>query len=232
MTSALVRTAVSAVCITSLAGCGASAATPRNSTGATPTTGPALATCGQLTPSTGVLRDVLQVHLSGPTTLPTGSDFDATVTASMRPSAHQRAASLTTGAPVPLVIARGNAIVGQYAGAVAGVGLSATITPAHPFSVPASVSLRGCPHRPVDLTDPDRSRKPLPPGHYTLYAYVDDLSGNDSAKYGSLRSEPFQITVTEQGTQPAGSVRRPPQTAPHSDLGQETPGTRPPGPKV
>ncbi len=210
MTPAVVRTAVSAVCIASLAGCGGSAATPRNSTGATPTTGPALTTCGQLTPSTGVLRDILRIHLSGPTTLPTGSEFDVTVTASMRPGAHQPAVSFTTGAPVHLVITRGNAIVGQYEGAVGGVGLSGTVTPAHPYQlpVPASVSLRGCPYRPVDTTDPDRTRKPLPPGRYTVYAYVDDLSGNDPVKYGSLRSEPFQITITEQGAQPAGSVHR------------------------
>lgn len=186
MTPVLVRAVASAAFVVAMAGC----------TG--PGTGSSLPTCGAVTPSTGLLRDVLQVQLSGPATLATGSQFRGAVTVSLRPGVDRRQVSLTSGAPVREVIARGTDVVGQYEGAVGRVGIPAVITPDRPFRFrePGSVLLSDCPHRPVDGVDPDGSRKPLPPGHYTVYAYVDDLSGHSTSDYGVLRSQPFEITLT------------------------------------
>lgn len=184
------RTVAGGACVVALVGC----AGP----GTAPGTAPSLPTCGTVAPSTGLLRDVLQVGLSGPGTLATGSVLHATVTVSLRPGVKPNQVSLTSGAPVPLVITRGTDVVGQYEGAVAGVGIGAVITAGRPFRFPepASVLLRGCPRRPVDHTAPDETRKPLPPGRYTVYAYVDDLSGHGTSDYGVLRGQPFDLTVT------------------------------------
>lgn len=197
MTTAAGRATVVLAVIAGLAGCATSGSSPAKS----PTAAPSLATCGQLTATTGALRDVVEVRLSGPHTLPTGADFAATVTVSLRADAKQATVSLMTGAPVLPVIVRGTDIVGEYEGAVGGVGLSGTITRAHPYRFPkqATVSLRGCPHRPVDPVAPDATRRPLPPGRYTVYAYIDDESSRD----GEVRSEPFDLTVTAATTQPA-----------------------------
>lgn len=190
MSTVLLRTVAGAVCVVALVGC------------ATPSTAPvaaaSLPTCGKVTPSTGLLRDILQVRLSGPHTLATGSVFHATVTVSVRRGVKPKQVSLTSSAPVPLVIARGTDVVGRDEGAVAGVGIDAVITAARPFRYrqPASVLLRGCPRRPVDNTAPDETRKPLPPGHYTVYAHVDDMSGVGTSTDGVLLSQPFDLTVT------------------------------------
>jgi len=106
--------------------------------------------------------------------------------------------SLTSGLPVPLVITRETRVVGRYERAVGGVGIPAVITAGRPFDFrePASVLLRGCPRLPVDGNAPDASRTPLPPGHYTVYADVDDLSGHGPSDYGVLLSQPFDLTVT------------------------------------
>lgn len=155
-----------------------------------------LPTCGRIAASTGPLRDVLEVRLSGPHTLPVGTDFAATVTVSLRSGSRRDTAHLVTGVPVNPVIARAGNIVGAYRGAVGGVGLSATITRTRPyrFPEPATVSLRGCPRRGVDPDASNSTRQLLPPGKYTVYASVEDSTGN-------LRSEPFDLTVTAPTTE-------------------------------
>lgn len=200
MTPVLVRTAAGVACAATLAGCTASAPLPVAgvSSPAVTTTASPLKTCGQVTPSTGVLGKVLQVRLSGPSRLASGSIFHGTVTVSLRPGVNRHEVNLTSGAPILPVIARGADVVGRYEGAVGGVGIGATVRVDRPFHFPtsSSVLLRGCPDRPIDGMAPDQSRKPLPAGPYTIYAYVDDYSGNDTSKYGVLRSQPFGITVT------------------------------------
>ena len=185
-----------------MAGCAASSSlqtgVPGSPSPVAPTHKGSLETCGQVTPSTGQLRDVLQVRLAGPSELATGSVFHATVTVSLQPGTGRSSVFLSSGGPVLPVIARGTDVVGQYEGGVGGVGLSAAITASRPYRIPteSSVLLRGCPDRPVDTVDPDGSRKLLPPGHYTIYAYVADYSGNDASKYGVIWSQPLNITVT------------------------------------
>jgi len=199
-----VRTVVGAACVVVLAGCGSTtAAAPRPSAGAPSASGhsAALKTCGRVTHSTGILRNVLQVHLSGPSRLVTGSLFNGTVTVSLRPGVKAKKVFLSSGAPILAVITQGTDVVGAYEGAVGGVGISATVTAGRPYHFPAyygsaSVLLRGCPDLPINPTAPDKSRKLLPPGRYLIYAYVDDMSGNDTSKYGALRSQPLTITVT------------------------------------
>lgn len=200
MTAVRVRTAASVACAVTLAGCAASAplGPAGGSSPAVTTVASPLRTCGRVTPSTGALRDVLDVRLSGPSRLVTGSIFHGTVTVSLRPGVNRSEVTLTSGAPVLPVIARGADVVGQYEGAVGGVGIGAAVRVDRPFRFPtsSSVLLRGCPDRPVDGMAPDRSREPLPAGSYTIYAYVDDYSGDDTSKYGVLRSQPFGVTVT------------------------------------
>lgn len=110
---------------------------------------------------------------------------------------------LSSGAPILPVITQGTDVVGAYEGAVGGVGVSATVTAGRPYHFPgsdssASVLLRGCPNLPINPTVPDTTRKLLPAGRYVIYAYVDDMSGNDTSKYGALRSQPLTMTVTSK----------------------------------
>ena len=162
---------------------------------ALPAAAKSLRTCGTITPSTGIHRRLLTVKLAGPARLVTGRMFKGSITVYLRPRAARSSVRLMSGAPVLPVIARGNQIVGQYEGGVGGVGIEGTVTKKHPFRFPgpygrADVLLRGCPKH-VDPRYPDRSRKLLPPGHYTLYAYIED----DGGKNGYLLSQPFPIVV-------------------------------------
>lgn len=210
--ASLVWSAAGAVSIVFLAGCGSTVAAaphgsrPSGHPAVTQTVSPssqptAQKTCGRVTPSTGLLRNVLQVHLSGPSRLVTGSLFKGVVTVSLRPGAKPKEVFLNSGAPILPVITRGAQVVGAYEGGVGGVGIEATVAAGRPYHFPAyyssaSVLLRACPDQPIDPVAPDRSRKLLPPGRYVIYAYVDDMSGNDTSKYGVLRSQPLTITVT------------------------------------
>lgn len=201
-----VWTVAGAACVVVLAGCGSTtAAAPRPSAGAPSASGhsAALKTCGRVTSSTGILRNVLQVHLSGPSRLVTGSLFKGTVTVSLRPGVTTKKVFLSSGAPILPVVTQGTDVVGAYEGGVAGVGISAAVTAGRPYHFPAyyssaSVLLRGCPDLPINPTAPDKSRKLLPPGRYLIYAYVDDMSGSDTSKNGVLRSQPLTLTVTSK----------------------------------
>lgn len=65
----------------------------------------------------------------------------------LRPGATKHQVSLRSGAPVPLVVARGTDVVGEDEG---GVGVPAIVTAGRPYRLdPASILLRGCPHRPI-----------------------------------------------------------------------------------
>lgn len=118
VTAALVRTAAGAACVVTLARYASEA-----------TTSASLKTCGRAIPSTGVLRNVLEVHLSGPSELTTDSPFGGTVTVSLRPGVNRHAVSLGSGSPILPIITRGTDVVGQYEGAAGGVGIPATVTP-------------------------------------------------------------------------------------------------------
>ena len=186
MRSVLLRAVTGVVCVVVGAGC------------AGPGSGSSLRTCGEVPASTGVLRDVLDVHLAGPGEVASGSEFRGTVTVSLRSGVTPRQVSLSSGAPLQVVIARGTDVVGQYEGAVAGVGVIGAVSAGQPyrFRQPAIVLVRGCPRRPVDGAKPDDSRKLLPPGRYSVYAYIDDFSADSTSDDGVLRSQPFAITVT------------------------------------
>lgn len=163
--------------------------------------GTALRTCGKVTASTGVHRKVLTVHLNGPTVMASGQTFHGTVTVSLTRGSTLRSVALTTGSPEPAIIARGRAIVGQWAGGVAGVGYYGVIRPGHPYEFPhdpdsTSVLLRGCAGR-VDPVNPDATRKLLPPGLYTLYVYIED---DGPGPNGYLLSQPHPLTVTARPT--------------------------------
>lgn len=210
--ASLVWSAAGAASIVFLAGCGSTVTAvphgsrPSRHPAVTRTVSPssqptAQKTCGRVTPSTGILRNVLQVHLSGPSRLVTGSLFKGVVTVSLRPGAKTKQVFLNSGDPILPVITRGAFVMGAYEGAGGGRGVEATVAAGRPYRfgtsfTSGSVLLRGCPDQPVDSADPDRSRKLLAPGRYVIYAYVDDLSGNNTSKYGVLRSQPLAITVT------------------------------------
>lgn len=192
-----------------LAGCAAAAgAAAGPSPKATPTaptsvraTATALRTCGKVTSSTGVHRKVLTVRLNGPTVMATGQTFHGTVTVSLTPGSRQRSVALTTGSPALPVIAQGTAIVGAYEGGVAGVGYSGVIRPGHPYHFPPDryatfVLLRDCPTQ-VDPIHPDRTRKILPPGRYTLYVSIED---DGPGPNGVLLSQPHPLTITARIT--------------------------------
>lgn len=155
-----------------------------------------LRSCGTVTPSTGAQRGLLDVRLSGPAHVVTGQVFHTAITVYLRPHTGRTSVTLSTGGPVLPLIAQGRRIVGQYERAVAGVGLIGTVTARHPYRFAGefgamSILVRGCPTTPVDPMDPDSSRTLLPPGRYTVYAWIeDDIGGN-----GYLRSDPFTLTV-------------------------------------
>lgn len=187
-----------------VAGCGSAttptpAASPITAKAATaPTLSAArtLPSCGTVTGSTGAQRGLLDVRIGGPAHLVTGQVFHTTVTVFLRPHTGHTSVTLMTGGPVLPVIAQGTRIVGAYEGGVAGVGLFGTITARHPYRFvgefgAASILLRGCPPNPVDSMHPDRGRKLLPPGRYTLYVWIED----DIGRNGHLRSDPFTLTV-------------------------------------
>lgn len=153
---------------------------------------PVLRSCGSVAASTGVHRRLLEVRLNGPTHVVTGQVFHGGITVYRRPHTGHRAVTLTTAAPALPVIASGTRIVGQYVGLVPQVRLVGSVAPRHPYRFPgksraASVLLRGCPTH-VTLSHPDRSRRLLPPGRYTLYVSILDQGGY-------LRSDPFTLTV-------------------------------------
>lgn len=158
-----------------------------------------LRTCGKVTGSTGVHRGQLTVRLSGPSVMATGQTFHGTVTVSLTSGSSRRAVTLMSGAPALPVITRGTAVVGQYQGGVGGVGLAGTVAVGHPFTLPfgsGTVLLRGCPTT-VDPAHPDRTRKLLPPGRYTLYVSIEDDSPGHG---GNLLSQPHPITLTARPT--------------------------------
>jgi hypothetical protein len=164
-------------------------------------TGDALRTCGKVTASTGVHRKVLTVHLNGPSVMATGQTFHGTVTVSLTPGSGQRSVALSTGSPGLPVIAQGTSIVGEWAGGVAGVGLSGVIAPGHPYQFPHDpystfVLLRGCATR-VDPIHPDASRMLLRPGRYTLYVSIED---DGPGPNGYLLSQPHPLTITARPT--------------------------------
>lgn len=198
-----VRMAAGAVSVVVLAGCGSTVAGALRAPGIS-SQSTALKTCGRVTPSTGRLRNVLQVHLSGPTRLVTGSVFKGTVTVSLRPGVKTKKVFLSSGAPILPLITRGTDVVGEYEGDIGPIGVSAIVTAGRPFRFPpswgtsGSVLLRGCPDLPTDPEFPDKSRQLLSPGRYVLYAYIGDESGNDTSKNGILRSQPLTITVTKK----------------------------------
>lgn len=123
----------------------------------------------------------------------TGQWFHGTVTVSLTPGTGHRPVPLITGGPALAFIARGTAIVGQFEGGVVGVGHTGLISARHPYRLPesAGVVLRGCPSAP-DFTDPDRTRKLLPPGRYTPYTYIED---DGPGPNGYLLSQPHPLTV-------------------------------------
>jgi len=124
----------------------------------------------------------------------TGQSFRGAVTVSLTPGTGHRPVTLVTGGPALAFIARGTAIVGQFEGFGIGVGHFGLVRAHHPYRLPesAGVLLRGCPST-VDLSDPDRTRRLLPPGRYTLYTLIED---DGPGPNGYLLSEPHPLTVT------------------------------------
>jgi hypothetical protein len=90
-----------------------------------------------------------------------------------------------SGLPVDVIIMRDGQVVGQYGGAVGGVGVARSVGNGAPFSYPGDVRLAGCATTTLG-SNPDATRSNLPPGDYQLVAVME----------GGLVSPPIDIRVS------------------------------------
>ena len=171
------------------------AATP--SAAAPPTTSePSASTCGTVPASDGKLKTALTAKIDGPTAAPSGATFTAQVAITTT----QPTVDLSSSSVVTLLITQGHAIVGRTELPGAATAFEPTITPTTPATLPASITLSGCARPPLDQTNADLTRQPLPPGAYTIYAVVVEYDGDSETDQANLVSAPFPIQITADPT--------------------------------
>ena len=153
-----------------------------------------LPSCGQLDdlPS-GPLAGKVGVRLEAPSTARSNDRVEGRIRLRSLTGSDQ---SFTSGIPTLAVAQRGE-IVGMYLGAQILIGLpgrapaqgEAVFAPGHT----PPLLLAGCPREPVDPSAPDRERRPLPPGNYSVVALVH--AGTDDGRSGTLASAPVPLRV-------------------------------------
>jgi hypothetical protein len=143
-----------------------------------------LKSCGMAPTSTASDADQFTSYLVSPATARGGSRIDISIRL------------MTKGAtPVTrdfdsdpsVVVLQDGHVVGRYAGAIGGTGLEETITP-RGVVIPTSVRLSGCP-KGSDGSDPDSTRRSLPPGRYYLAAVLEET------KVGSIVTPVVPIQI-------------------------------------
>ena len=181
-----------------------SAASPAAASTATRTiAADALPVCGTLPVSNGPSRRIIQVTLTGPHTVRSGSAFSLGVVAQSLTSATQ---TLMTGSSVDVLIVRAGKVVGRDADGAApdGVGrvrVNKPLVLTAPGSIrvsPPAVLASGCARGPVNLDAPNATRVGLPPGRYTLIGVLTDSPRG--SKVPVLDTVPFGLTVTPART--------------------------------
>lgn len=164
-----------------------------------PTAQPSVLTCGTVPVSDGKLKTALTVKIDGPTAAPSGGTFTARVDITTT----QPTVDLSSSTAVTLLIAQGNMIVGRTLLPAAAAGFEPTITPNTPATLPASTMLTGCAIPPLDPTNADLTRQPLPQGAYTIYAVVEEYDGDNETDLTNLVSAPFPIQITAAPASPS-----------------------------
>jgi hypothetical protein len=145
-----------------------------------------IAACGTLPSATSTLNQDTRVTLRAIDSAVSGTRIHLEVVV----STNRERLELATPPFPPVLIVRGDEVVGKYTGDVNSSGMVLSLTQARPAETPTSVLLSGCPTQ-QDSADPDGSRKPLPPGTYDLVAVLED-SGNG----GSLISDRLSIQIS------------------------------------
>jgi hypothetical protein len=164
-----------------------------------PTAQPSVLTCGTVPVSDGKLKTALAVKIGRPTAAPSGGTFTARVDITTT----QPTVDLSSSTAVTLLIAQGNMIVGRTLLPAAAAGFEPTITPNAPATLPASITLTGCATPPLNPTNADLTRQPLPPGTYTIYAVVEEYDGDSETDLTNLVSAPFPIQITAAPASPS-----------------------------
>lgn len=150
-----------------------------------------LRTCGTSPVTSSETPQNLVLTLAAPRSAPSGTWLHPTITIQVRGSSVPRAYGFA-GAPVTDVV-RGGHIVGAFSGDIAGTGIGLRIGNQPVRMDGGAVLLSGCAANPVEFTNPDATRKPLPPGKYQLVAsiHLDKNRGR-----AVLASQPVDITIT------------------------------------
>ena len=102
-----------------------------------------------------------------------------------------------------MISGRPTSIVGRTLLPAAAAGFEPTITPNAPATLPASIILTGCAISPLDPSNADLTRQPLPPGAYTIYAVVEEYDGDSETDLTNLVSAPFPIQITAAPASPS-----------------------------
>jgi hypothetical protein len=149
--------------------------------------------------SDGKLKAALAVKIDGLTAAPSGGTFTARVDITTT----QPTVDLSSSTAVTLLIAQGNMIVGRTLLPAAAAGFEPTITPNAPATLPASIILTGCAISPLDPSNADLTRQPLPPGAHTIYAVVEEYDGDSETDLTNPVSAPFPIQITAAPASPS-----------------------------
>jgi hypothetical protein len=164
-----------------------------------PTASPSISTCGTVPVSDGTLKTALDVTIEGPAAAPSGSTFTANVAITTT----QPAIDLSSSTVVTLLIAQRHAIVGRSLLPGAALAFEPRITPSAPAALTGSIVVAGCAIPPIDPTNADLTRKPLPQGAYTVYAVVVEYDGDSETDQTDLVSAPFPVQVTQSLASPS-----------------------------
>jgi hypothetical protein len=172
---------------------------PTASADESPTASPSISTCGTVPVSDGKLNTALDVTIEGPAAVQSGSTFTANVAITTT----QPAIDLSSSTVVTLLIAQRHEIVGRSLLPGAALAFEPTITPSAPATLSASILVAGCAIPPIDPTNADLARKPLPQGAYTFYAVVVEYDGDSETDQTDLVSAPFPVQVTQSLASPS-----------------------------
>lgn len=135
--------------------------------------GPAsVPTCGKAPVTSGKYPREIAVRLVAPHVAVSGATILPSVQMRVRDGRAHVVADL--GQPVESYIIYAGRVVGKYSGVIGGgTGFGARLSADSSVRIPTSpLLISGCPTGNIDPAQPDASRKPLPPGHYTLEAVL------------------------------------------------------------
>jgi hypothetical protein len=174
-----------------------------------------LPTCGVIPHSNGPLATKAKAVIDGPRSVVSGETFDGRVLI----TTNENNIVVDTSTAVTMLFVRNGTVVGRPQAGAAAAGLQLTVTRTAPGQVAARTIVAGCATDPIDPTDPERSRVPLPPGTYTMLAIVEDDT-NGEINHADLVSAPFMllVTATRQSSSAVPS-RTPSSTSPMTTTG-------------